>query len=126
MTKVLGVSLKSQLYLRPQPLSEYSNIWAFLPDVSQHYWAFVCIYVLNIWTFVDLAPIKLFHFGKREVLEHVNLMEDQWDNLMLFDAAMYMEDQTSHLKDEEHWDPTQVYGVRGKLPKSVPKALEHV
>ena len=53
-------------------------------------------------------------------------MEDQWDNLMLFDAAMYTEDQSSHLKDEQHWDPTQVYGVRGKMPKSVPKALEHV
>ena len=53
-------------------------------------------------------------------------MEDEWDNLMLFDASMYTEDQSSHLNDEQHWDPTQVYGVRGNMPKSVPKALEKV
>ena len=81
---------------------------------------------MKFWAFVALAPIKLYHFGKREVLEHINLMEDEWDNLMLFDTALYTEDQSSHLKDEQHWDPTQVYGVRGKMPKSVPKALEHV
>ena len=53
-------------------------------------------------------------------------MEDQWDELMLFNAVLYTESQASHLKDEEHWDPAQVYGVRGKMPNAVHKALENM
>ena len=87
----------------------------------------MCVnYIVYIWTFVELAPLELYHFGKREALEFVDLMEDQFDDLMLFDAALYTKSQASHLKDEEHWDPTQVYGVRGKLPKAVPEALKEV
>ena len=70
--------------------------------------------------------MALYHFGKREALEFIDLMEDQWDDLMLFDAALYTKSQASHLKDEEHWDPAQVYGVRGKMPKAEPEALKNV
>ena len=76
-------------------------------------------YIFTLWTFVELPPLKLFHLGRREVEECIYLMEDKWDELMLFDASMYDENAKSHVADASHWDPTQVYGVHGKMPHTI-------
>ena len=46
-------------------------------------------------------------------------MEDKWDDLMLFDVTMYDENAKSHVKDADHWDPTQVYGIHRKMPHTI-------
>ena len=40
-------------------------------------------------TFVDAPPLQLMHIGKQEVLGLIDLMEDEWDQLLVFDPAAY-------------------------------------
>ena len=62
-----------------------------------------------VWTFVELPDLQLRHVGKKECLALIDLMEDRWDQLMLFDPSLY---GLSGSISTQH-DPQQVYGVRG-------------
>ena len=47
-----------------------------------------CLYSFNFWDFSEVRdPVPLRHFGKREVLAKIDLMEDWFDAPMLFDAT---------------------------------------
>ena len=73
---------------------------------------FGCLYPM----FVDVPPLRLTHVGKKEVLGLIDLMEDEWDQLMLFDPAIHGlagEIDTSY-------DPQQEYGIRGSMPARMP------
>ena len=68
--------------------------------------------------------MRLLHFGRREVELCIDLMEPQWDDLMVFDPAMYG-GQSSVM--QAPYDPAQQYNVRGKVPKiTLKKELRHV
>ena len=73
-----------------------------------------------VWTFVELPDLQLRHVGKKECLALIDLMEDRWDQLMLFDPSLY---GLSGSISTQH-DPQQVYGVRGNMPKPPPKKLK--
>ena len=88
------------------------------------YWTLCWAIVLKIgrfhWSFVDAPPLRLMHIGKKETLGLIELMEGRFDELFLFDPAMYgMEGQVGG-----QIDPQQQYGVRGKLPKLPPQKLK--
>ena len=63
--------------------------------------------------------LKLRHIGKKEALGLISLMEERWDELMLFDPTAYGL-QGSIATDR---DPQQIYGVRGVVPKAPAKKL---
>ena len=69
--------------------------------------------------FVDLQPLKLCHIGKKEALGLISLIEECWDELMLFDPSAYSL-QGSITTDR---DPQQIYGVRGVVPNAPAKKL---
>ena len=74
------------------------------------------------WTFVDLQPIKLRHIGKKECLGLIDLMEERWDELMIFDPAAYgLEGQIA-----TDLDPQQERGIKGIVPKAPPKKYQQV
>ena len=77
---------------------------------------FAQMFVL-IWTFVPMfveaPPLWLMHIGKAEVLGRIDLLEDQWDQLMVFDPAAYGLEGTI----DPSIDPQQEYGIHGFLPK---------
>ena len=66
-----------------------------------------------------MQPLKLRHIGKKEALGLISLMEERWDELMLFDPSAYGL-QGSIATDR---DPQQIYGVRGVVPKALAKKL---
>ena len=71
-------------------------------------------------TFVEAPPLRLVHVGKQEVLGLIDLMEDQWDQMMIFDPAAWgLEGEIDTSRD-----PQQVYGIRGNMPKMPPKKLQ--
>ena len=42
----------------------------------------------HIWVFSEVKdPVPLWHFGKKEVLAKIGLMEDQYDIPMIFDES---------------------------------------
>ena len=57
--------------------------------------------------------LKLIHYGKSEVLQSVDLMEEEYDNLMVFDPALYG-GQGQIVQGQ--FDPSQFYTKRGKVP----------
>ena len=70
--------------------------------------------------FVEVPPLWLMHIGKREVLALIDLMEDEWDTLMLFDLAAFgLEGGV-----DPSVDPQQQYGVKGVLPRMPAKKLQ--
>ena len=71
---------------------------------------------------VDLQPIRLRHIGKKECLGLIDLMEDRWDELMIFDLAAYgLEGELAG-----GLDPQQECGIKGTVPKAPPKKYQHV
>ena len=80
----------------------------------------VCI--IFYWSFVEPADLRLIHYGKSEILQCIDLMEPEWDNLMVFDAALYGADSNVV---QGHYDPSQLYNKRSTMPKTnLPKTLE--
>ena len=73
-----------------------------------------------VWTLVELPDLRLRHVGKKECYALIDLMEDRWDQLMLFDPSLY---GLSGSISTQH-DPQQVHGVRENMPKSPPKKLK--
>ena len=60
------------------------------------------------------------HIGKHEVLALINLMEDEWDMLMLFDPSAFgLEGGV-----DPSVDPQQQYGVKGVMPRMPSKKLQ--
>ena len=66
-----------------------------------------------VLTFVEAPPLRLMHIGKAEVLGLIDPMEDQWDQLMVFDPAAYGLEGTI----DPSIDPQQEYDIHGFLPK---------
>ena len=53
------------------------------------------------------------YIGKHEVLALIDLMEDEWDTLMLFDPSAFgLEGEV-----DPSVDPQQQYGVKGVMPR---------
>ena len=73
-----------------------------------------------VWMFVELPDLRLRHLGKQECLALIDLMEDRWDQLMLFDPSLY--GMTGSISSQH--DPQQVYGVRGRMPEPPPKKFQ--
>ena len=62
-------------------------------------------------TFVEVPPLWHMHIGKREVLALIDLMEDEWDRLMIFDPSAFgLEGGVA-----PSVDPQQQYGVKGLI-----------
>ena len=60
------------------------------------------------------------HLGKCEVLALIDLMEDEWDRLMIFDPAAFgLEGGV-----DPSGDPQQQYGVKGVMPWMPAKKLQ--
>ena len=60
------------------------------------------------------------HIGKREVLALIDLMEDEWDTLMLFDPSAFCLEGGV----DQFVDPQQQYGVKGVMPRMPSKKLQ--
>ena len=61
------------------------------------------------------------HIGKCEVLALIDLMEDEWDRLMIFDPAAFgLEGGV-----DPSVDPQQQYGIKGVMPRMPAKKLQH-
>ena len=74
--------------------------------------------------FVDPPPIKLFHIGRKEVDDMISLLEDKWDELMVFDPLLFGEPGEVPAFTS---DPSQVFEVKSLVPKSSPpKKLENI
>ena len=71
-------------------------------------------------TFVDAPPLRLMHIGKQEVLGLIDLMEDEWDQLLVLDPAAYGLKGTI----DPTVDPQQVRGVHGVMVKKPAKKLK--
>ena len=63
--------------------------------------------------FVEAPPLQLMHLGKAKVLGLIDIMEDEWDQLMVFDPAAYGLEGTI----DPSLDPQQQWGIHGVLPK---------
>ena len=100
-------------------------------DINVFYWVFSCYWIWTLcWTectnfghlyptFVDVPPLRLTHVGKKEVLGLIDLMEDQWDELMLFNPAVHgLEGEI-----DTAFDPHQQYGIKGNMPRMPAKKL---
>ena len=60
------------------------------------------------------------HIGKCEVLALIDLMEDEWDRLMIFDPSAFgLEGGV-----DPSVDPQQQYGVKGVMPQMPAKKLQ--
>ena len=71
-------------------------------------------------TFVEVPPLWLMHIGKREVLALIDLMEDEWDTLMLFNPAAFgLEGGV-----DPSVDPQQQYGIKGVMPQMPSKKFQ--
>ena len=53
------------------------------------------------------------HLGKAEVLGLIDIMEDEWDQLMVFDPVAFGLEGTI----DPTLDPQQQWGIHGVLPK---------
>ena len=74
--------------------------------------------------FVDPPPIKLFHIGRKEVDGMISLLEDKWDELMVFNPQLFGEPGEVPAFTS---DPSQVFGVKSLVPKSSPpKKVENI
>ena len=71
-------------------------------------------------------PIHLKHFGKREILKEINLMEPKFDQPMMFDESRVLDQPAAAGAEIGSWGyGVQVYGVaRGhKRKKETPSLL---
>ena len=55
----------------------------------------------------------LTHVGKQEVHGLIDMIEDEWDQLMLFDPAAFGKEGGV----DPSIDPQQEYGLKGKMPR---------
>ena len=60
------------------------------------------------------------HLGKAEVLGLIDIMEDEWDQLMVFDPAAFGLEGTI----DPSLDPQQQWGIHGVFPKNSPVRAE--
>ena len=65
----------------------------------------------------------MVHYGKKETLALLSLLEPEWDELMVFGSNEGDKDTTP----ASVVDPSQKWGVTSKVPKfNIPKKLEDV
>ena len=71
--------------------------------------------------FIDLPDLRLIHYGKKEVLALISLLEPEWDQLMAFGDNLGDKDTTPAATR----DPSQRWGVVSTMPKmNVPLKLQ--
>ena len=75
-------------------------------DISMN---FGCFYLM----FVELPLLQLIHIGKAEVMGLIDLLEDEWDTLMLL-----------RRRGRPSVDPQQQYGVKGIMLTMPAKKLQ--
>ena len=77
---------------------------------------------MNISTiFIDPSDLRLIHYGKKEVLALISLLEPEWDQPMKFGDNIGGEDTTPAATK----DPSQKWGVVSVMPKmNVPLRLQ--
>ena len=66
------------------------------------------------WSFVDVPDLHLYHLGHKEVELLIDLMEPEFDELMLFDPKQYGKD--GEIQDNVY-DPSQMPGKQSIKPK---------
>ena len=66
------------------------------------------------WSFVEVPDLQLYHLGKKEVEMLIDLMEPEFDELMLFDPKQYGKD--GEIQDNV-FDPSQMPGKLSIKPK---------
>ena len=79
-------------------------------------------YVLDICTVIlDPSDLRLTHYGKKEVLALISLLEPEWDQPMAFGDNLGKKDTTPTVTR----DPSQRWGVVSTMPKmNVPLKLQ--
>ena len=77
---------------------------------------------MDICTIVVEPPdLCLIHYGKKEVLALISLLEPEWDQPMAFGDNLGDKDTTPAAT----WDPSQRWGVVSTMPKmNVPLKLQ--
>ena len=79
--------------------------------------------ILDVYTISDPPPLRLVHYGKKETLALVSLLEPEWDQPMIFGSNVGEKDTTP----ASVVDPSQKWGVVSRMPKfNIPKKLEEV
>ena len=70
---------------------------------------------------VDQLDLQLIHYGKKEVLALISLLEPEWDQPMAFGDNLGKKDMTPAATR----DPSQRWGVTSTMPKmNVPLKLQ--
>ena len=71
--------------------------------------------------FIDPPDLRLIHYGKKEVLALISLLEPEWDQPMTFGDNLGDKDTTPAATK----DPSQRWGVVSTMPKmNVPLKLQ--
>ena len=71
--------------------------------------------------FIDPPDLRLIHYGKKEVLVLISLLEPEWDQPMAFGDNLRDKDTTPAATR----DPSQRWGVVSTMPKmNVPLKLQ--
>ena len=71
--------------------------------------------------FIDPPDLRLIHYGKKEVLALISLLEPEWDQPMAFGDNLGDKDTTPAATK----DPSQRWGVVSDMPKmNVPLRLQ--
>ena len=80
------------------------------------------MYVIDVRTmFIDLPDLCLIHYGKKEVLALISLLEPEWGQPMAFGDNLGDKDTTPAATR----DPSQRWGVVSTMPKmNVPLKLQ--
>ena len=72
--------------------------------------------------FIEPPDLHLIHYGKKEVLALISLLEPEWDQPMVFGDNLGDKDTTPAATR----DPSQRWGVVSTMPKmNVPLKLQH-
>ena len=79
--------------------------------------------ILDVYTISDPPPLRLVHYGKKETLALVSLLEPEWDQPMLFGSNVGDKRYDTCFSGRSFTK----WGVVSRMPKfNIPKKLEEV
>ena len=79
------------------------------------------VYTRRLFNIVEPSDLRLIHYGKKEVLALISLLEPEWDQPMTFGDNLGKKDMTPAAIS----DPSQRWGVTSTMPKmNVPLKLQ--
>ena len=79
------------------------------------------MYTRRLFNIVEPSDLRLIHYGKKEVLALISLLEPEWDQPMAFGDNLGKKDTTPAAIS----DPSQRWGVTSTMPKmNVPLKLQ--